>query len=242
MSRERVVGAAIAIADAEGLAALSMRRIAAALRTSVMALYRHVPGKQELLTLMADTALAGAPLPEPPPDGWRARLELAARTQWALYHRHPWLAQAMPMTRPAPTPNGMAQAEWAMRAVDGLGLDPVTMVHIYVTLANYVRGTATNLEAEADAVQQTGITDEQWLRTAVLPMMAGFPLLSQIPPDTMDLDSLFDFGLNRLLDGIATLLPPDPTTPARTTPPASERAARHPRADRYPHPPHDRER
>ncbi|WP_433247315.1 TetR/AcrR family transcriptional regulator C-terminal domain-containing protein [Streptosporangium sp. CA-135522] len=206
LSRERIVCAAIAIADTEGLATLSMRRIAAGLRTSVMALYRYVAGKEELLALMTDRVLADGAPAEPPPEGWRARLELAARAHWVLYRRHPWLAQAVSFTRPVPTPHAMAQAGWAMRAVDGLGLDPITMVHIYATVANYVRGTAVNLEAEAEAVQQTGTTDEEWLEAAVLPRMREFPLLSRIPPDSLDLDTLFDFGLRRLLDGIATLV------------------------------------
>ncbi|MEU0480555.1 TetR/AcrR family transcriptional regulator C-terminal domain-containing protein [Streptosporangium sp. NPDC006013] len=205
LTRERIVRAAIGIADMEGAAALSMRRIATGLEVSAMSLYRHVSGKEELLMLMTDTVLAECALDEPPP-GWRARMELTARTQWALYHRHPWLAQLTSFTRPLPTPNAMAQAEWAMRAVDGLGLDPATMVHVYVTVANYVRGTAINLEAETEAAQQTGMTDQEWLDSAVLPRMAEFPLLSSIPPDSLDLDTLFEFGLRRLLDGLEVFI------------------------------------
>jgi DNA-binding transcriptional regulator YhcF (GntR family) len=206
LTRERIVRVAIGIADAEGLATLSMRRIATDLGAAVMSLYRHVAGKEELLALMSDAVLAESGLPEPPPPGWRARLELAARTQWALYHRHPWLPQIISFTRPLPTPNAMVQGEWAMRAVDGLGLDPVTMVHIYVTVAVYVHGTATNLETEAEAVQRTGTTDEEWIESAVLPRMEEFPLLSQIPPNSLDLDTIFEFGLKTILDGLATLI------------------------------------
>ncbi|GAA0850438.1 TetR/AcrR family transcriptional regulator C-terminal domain-containing protein [Streptosporangium amethystogenes subsp. fukuiense] len=205
LTSERIVRAAIGIADVEGLATLSMRRIATDLEVSAMSLYRHVAGKEELLMLMADTVLAECALSESP-AGWRARLELIARAQWALYHRHPWLAQVTSFTRPMPTANAMALGEWAMRAVDGLGLVPATMVHVYVTVANYVRGTAINLEAETEAVQQTGITDQEWLDTAVLPRMAEFPLLSSIPPDSLDLDTLFEFGLRCLLDGLGVLI------------------------------------
>ncbi len=205
LTRERVVRAAIGIADAEGVAALSMRRIATGMGVAVMSLYRHVAGKEELLALMADAVLAEVAFLEPPP-GWRARMELAARTQWALYHRHPWLAQVTSFTRPLPTPNAMAQAEWAMRAVDGLGLDPVTMVHMYVTVANYVRGTAVGLEAETDARQETGMTDQEWIDSVVLPRMDEFPLLSRIPRDSLDLDTLFEFGLRLLLDGLEVLV------------------------------------
>ncbi|MFJ2033117.1 TetR/AcrR family transcriptional regulator C-terminal domain-containing protein [Streptosporangium sp. NPDC087985] len=205
LTRERVVRAAIGIADVEGLATLSMRRIATGLGVAVMSLYRYVASKEELLMLMTDAVLAEGALPEPPP-GWRAWMELAARTQWALYHRHPWLAQAASFTRPLPTPNAMVQAERAMRAVDGLGLDPVTMVHIYATVANYVRGTAINLEAEAEAAQETGMTDQEWIDSELLPRMEEFPLLSKIPPNSLDLDTLFEFGLRRLLDGLEVLI------------------------------------
>jgi DNA-binding transcriptional regulator YhcF (GntR family) len=207
LTPQRVLAAAVGIADAEGLAALSMRRVAADLGVTTMALYRHVPGKDELLLMMAD-AVFSAPLPEAPGTGWRPRLEAAARTQWALYQRHPWLAQIMSFTRPLVSPRLMAHGEWAMRALDGLGLDPVTMIHVHTTLAAYVRGLAVNLETEAEAVQDSGISDEEWMETHGVPAMAAadFPLLASVPPRSLDLDTLFEFGLQRLLDGVEGLI------------------------------------
>jgi DNA-binding transcriptional regulator YhcF (GntR family) len=209
LTRQRIVDMAVAIADAGGLAALSMRRTAAGLGVTTMALYRHVPGKDELLMLMAD-AVFGGPLllPEPPQAGWRPQLEAAARMQWAIYQRHPWLAQIMSFTRPLPSPRMMAHSEWVMRALDGLGLDPVTMIHVHTTLAGYVRGLAVNLESEAEAVQDSGISDEQWMDAHVMPATSAtaFPLLASIPPHSLDLDTLFEFGLHLLLDGIAALI------------------------------------
>lgn len=148
------------------------RRIAADLGVTTMALYRHVPGKDELLLLMADSVFGGPPLPEPSARGWRPHLEAAARMQWAMYQRHPWLAQITSFTRPLPAPRAMAHPEWVMRALDGLGLDPVTMIHVHTTLAGYVRGLAANLETEAEAVQDSGITDEQWMDAHVTPAMS----------------------------------------------------------------------
>ena len=208
LTRERIVHTAVGIADAEGLAALSMRRIAADLAVTTMALYRHVPGKDELLLLMADAVFGGPLLPEPPETGWRPRLEAAARMQWAMYQRHPWLAQITSFTRPLPAPRAMAHTEWVMRALDGLGLDPVTMIHVHTTLAGYVRGLAVNLETEAEAVQDSGITDEQWMDAHVTPAMsvAAFPLLASVPPRSLNLDTLFEFGLERILDGIDALI------------------------------------
>lgn len=210
LSRGRIVAAAIQIADVQGLAALSMRRVAADLGVTTMALYRHVPGKERLTLLMADAAFRQTPLAEPPPATWRAWLEAASRAQWAMYRRHPWLAQAISFTRPLLSPAAMAHTEWMLRALDGLGLDPGARIHIVAGLAAHARGLAVNLEAEADAAESTGLTGEQWMDTYATPAMTAaaraFPLLGQIPPHSLDLDSLFEFGLARLLDGIAALV------------------------------------
>lgn len=214
LTRERVVRTAIGIADDEGLAALSMRRVAVELGVATMSLYRYVPGKDELVLLMGDAVFGETQFPEPPPPGWRARLELAARLQWAIHRRHPWTARVISLTRPQPMPNGMAHTEWAMRAVDGLGLDPPTMLHVAVTLAGYVHGIAVNLESEVEAEQNTGVTSDEWMEsqdstfTAIV-ASGPFPMLSSIaaqPDFDFDLDTLFEFGLKLILDGLAALI------------------------------------
>src|SRR6266540_2155061 len=163
LSRERIVRAAIAIADDEGLGGLSMRRIATELGAATMSLYRHVPNKDELVLLMADAVFGDVPPPTERPEGWRAQLEALARREWAGYREHPWLAPVISMTRPQLLPNGVAHTEWALRALDNLGLDPHTRLHAVVTLLGYVRGTATNFEPQAQAEQDTGVTDEEWM-------------------------------------------------------------------------------
>jgi AcrR family transcriptional regulator len=105
LSRERVIRAATEIADAEGLDALSMRGVAAKLGVATMSTYRHVAGKDDLVVLMADAAFGELDYPGPPPAGWRPLLERATRTLWALFRRHPWLAQITPLTRPLPLGN-----------------------------------------------------------------------------------------------------------------------------------------
>src|SRR3954467_5496937 len=91
---EAIVAAGVAVADAEGIAALSMRRVAAELGAAPMSLYRHVRDKDELLLAMMDAAIAEVSLPAPPAD-WRDGLELAARSLWAGFRRHPWLLAAL---------------------------------------------------------------------------------------------------------------------------------------------------
>jgi DNA-binding transcriptional regulator YhcF (GntR family) len=213
LTRERIVRTAIEIADTERLAALSMRRIATELGVATMSLYRYVPGKDELILRMADAAFAEAVFPAPPPPGWRAQLAVAARLQWATYRRHPWLAQVVSVTRLQAVPNLLAHAEWVLRAVDGLGLDAAPMLHVHITLFSHVRGTAVNLEAEAEAEQYTGMTGEQWMEVqspAFVAIMASgdTPTFARVTTQPgldfdADLETLFEFGLQRLLDGFA---------------------------------------
>jgi DNA-binding transcriptional regulator YhcF (GntR family) len=216
ISADRITAVAIDVADAEGLSAVSMRRVAIELGVSTMALYKHVRGKNTLLQLTIDTILGQVQLPETPPPGWRAQLELVARLQWAGYRQHPWLARLVSMTRPTVLPNGMLHTEWALKAVDGAdpGLNSNTMLHMAVNLFAYVRGSATNLEMELESEQETGLTDEQWLESrganfARVVASGGYPQLARViaaPGVNLDVDTLFDFGLERLLDGYAALI------------------------------------
>jgi AcrR family transcriptional regulator len=212
LTRERIVRAAIEIADAEGLAALSMRRIAAALGAGAMTLYRYVPGKDELIDLMVDEVQAlGAPLDDTGP--WRQRLEAVCHHEWHHYHRHPWLLH-VPQGRPLLGPNAMRTTEAALQALDGTGLDPVEMIDALVTTSSFVAGVARSSVEASRAAQDTGISDEEWWlaqRPYLDELMAGgeIPLLSRVgaaggfagPPDRS-----FEFGLARILDGIEALI------------------------------------
>ncbi len=214
--RERVVRTAIAVADAEGLGGLSMRRLSAELGIPTMSVYRYVVDKEELVLLMMDAAMAEHPPPplDPATDGWRACVEALARLQWSMYRRHNWLAQAISFTRPLLAPHAMAHTEWTMRALDGHGLDPGTQFRVAVMLANYVRGTAVNLEEEAQAVQETGMTDDEWMQTQqdrFAAVLAGgrLPLMGRFlatGDHEFTLDILLELGLRTLLNGLEPLL------------------------------------
>jgi AcrR family transcriptional regulator len=216
LSRERVLRTAIALADEGGLAAVSMRQIAAELGVATMSLYRHVRGRDELILAMADAVLADAPLPATEPAGWRARLDVLARAQWAVYRRHRWVPHVISIARPQPLPHGMAHTDMALRATAGLGLDRQARWHVAITLMAYVKGIATNLEMGAQAVQDTGLTHDQWVdrqQATFQEMMAGGGLATMDALTTggvdVDLETVFDFGLRRLLDGVATLIEGD---------------------------------
>jgi DNA-binding transcriptional regulator YhcF (GntR family) len=213
MSVDQVVQAAITIADTEGLPVLSMRRVASALDIATMTLYRYVPSKYDLVVRMADAVFAEWPLPDSAPDGWRACFEVMARRHWAMYQRHPWVAQVISFTRPEPTPHALPNTEWTLNALDGLGLDPTTMLYLVVTLFSYVRGTAVNLESEVEAERDTGLTDDEWMaeqeeRMAAIASSGEFPALTSLIATDIDfnLERFFEFGLQRLLDGMAVLI------------------------------------
>ncbi|OKI16728.1 TetR/AcrR family transcriptional regulator C-terminal domain-containing protein [Streptomyces sp. CB03911] len=224
LTRARIVRAAVEIADVEGLAALSMRGVAARLGVAAMSPYRYVGSKEELLLLMADAAFGEAAYPDVPPEGWRAQLELSARTLWSLFRRHPWLAQLGSLTRPLLLPDLMVHAEWALRALDGRGLDARTMLDVHVLLYGYVEGIAANLEREAQAEAATGLSEDEWMDRQAPAFRAittspRYPVFSRLVQSfeggyDLDLDRLFEFGLRSLLDGLTGLVE------GRTQPPA----------------------
>jgi AcrR family transcriptional regulator len=210
LTRARIVATAIGIADADGLAELSMRRIAAALGVATMSLYRHVPGRDELILAMIDAAIGDLRLPAHHPGGWRAKLELCCRLEWAMFQRHPWLAPSMSLTRPQLAPNAMRLSEFAMAAFDGTGLSLADRMYVQIVLFSFVRGVASALEPEAEAIRESGLTNEQWLATQTATFttlldanaMSHFQELTRTDFD-FSLDRLFEFGLARLLDGLA---------------------------------------
>jgi len=209
----------VRIADAEGIAALSMRRVAADLGLATMSLYRYVQSKDELVVLMVDAVFAEHPPQDPPPVGWRAQLGQLGRLQWRICKDHPWLGRATSFTRPQMAPGGMAHTEWALRALAEHGVDPATSLYIVLTVVAFTVGTAVNLESESEAEQTTGVTSSEWMEQQEesfegITGSGQFPhikALADIPDFDMDLDTLFEFGLERVLDGLAAFLEPLPT-------------------------------
>ncbi|TFV68312.1 UNVERIFIED_ORG: TetR/AcrR family transcriptional regulator [Bacillus sp. AZ43] len=215
---DRIVAAAVELADAEGLAAVSMRRLAGELGTAAMTLYGHVPGKGELVDLMLDAVLG-----ELYPDDelvaagtWRTRLRTVAQANWDFYVRHPWAAHVA-TGRPPLGPGLMRKYELELRAVDGLGLTEVQM-DLLVTLVNgFVRGTVSGVHEKADAERVTGISEDQWW-AATEPYVAQvfdperYPTAARVGPvageelGAYDPHRSFEFGLDRLLDGIGVLV------------------------------------
>ncbi len=212
----RIVRSAVDIADAEGLAALSMRGVAARLGVATMSTYRYVPSKEDLVLLMADAAYGEESYPADAPAHWRARIEMGARTLWRVYRKHPWLTRISSLTRPLLLPNLLVHGEWMLAALDGHGLDPHTLFDIHVLLYSHVQGMAVHLEMEADAEAATGQSEDQWMdsRAPVLAELVDsgrFSTFAKVVGSFEDgydlrLDALFELGLRALLDGLTPVV------------------------------------
>jgi AcrR family transcriptional regulator len=216
-SVEEVVQAAIALADAEGLAALSMRRVAEMLRLSPMSLYTYVPSKAELMDLMLDRVAGEEMKSDDNLSGWRARLEQIARHGWERAQRHPWILQ-ISAHRPPLGPNVLARVEKTLSAIDGLGLSEMEMDQITSVIGDFVRGAVRSALDAREIEQQSGMTDEQWwsMNTPLLADLvdpALYPTTVRIGEayksgriTAPDHERNFEFGLQRVLDGIAAFI------------------------------------
>jgi len=178
----RIVGAAVAIADAEGLDGLSMRRVATELGAAPMSLYRHVTDKDDLLLRMMDAALREARLPAVAPPGWRPRLEVAARSLWAAFRRHPWLAPALSLTRPQAVAGGLAYTEWVLAALTDA--DSVAKGQAIFTSTTSLCSSCHR--PDLGGLVGPNLTDDQWLHgcTAaeiVRNITTGFPPRGMLP-------------------------------------------------------------
>jgi AcrR family transcriptional regulator len=215
---DRVVTAAIEVADAEGLGSFSMRRVAERLGVGTMSLYTYVPGKAELLDLMLDTAAAEpAPGPHQPECGWRDRVARIAHENWDRYHRHPWLLE-ITMVRPVLGPNVIARYDHELAAVDGIGLTDVEMDSVISLLAGHVEGAARRSLEAAQAEQRTGVSDEQWweARAPFLERVLDvrrFPTAVRVGAAAGEEHNAayapahaFEFGLQRIIEGVAGLI------------------------------------
>lgn len=205
LSLDRIVATAIEIADRDGLAALSMARLAERLGAAPMSLYRHVANKDELLVFMQDAAPG-----EPPvlPPGWRAGLEVWARGLRAVYYRHPWFLQIV-LARPLLDPGQLAWLDRGLSAFAGTASSSVERMQCVSALLYFVRGEAqvSAVLLSGDPAAFTGYSE--MLGELVTP--ARFPALATAiadgvfrQPDTGSTG--FDAGLARLLDGIELML------------------------------------
>ncbi|RZU21995.1 TetR/AcrR family transcriptional regulator [Streptomyces sp. BK239] len=203
LSRERIVRAAIRLADADGLDAVSLRKVAGALDVRPMRLYGYIAGKEELLDLMVDAAYAEI---RPVGDGWREVLRSLAEATRHAVHEHEWLADLLG-GRPQLGPHALASGESVMAALGDVDVDAVMPVAAAVNA--YVIGAVRREIAERRAERATGMDEKRW-QASLGPYLertfatGRFPALATVVRDAAhhDADHTFRMGLDFLLDGI----------------------------------------
>ncbi|MBE2319784.1 TetR/AcrR family transcriptional regulator [Solirubrobacter sp. CPCC 204708] len=212
---DRVVETAIALADAEGIEQVSMRRVAERLGVGAMSLYRYVPSKAELLDLMLDRIHAEHADATPPADTepWRARLTWHAHQSRALIQRHPWMLQVRMGQRPPLGPNIMAVFNAILGAAKDIGLEPHETLAVTELIDNYVRGSTRAAVEAVQVTEESGVSDEEWWgeRNA---FWEEYFEVERFPHITLMWEQgayeepvdQFEFGLQRVLDGIEAML------------------------------------
>jgi AcrR family transcriptional regulator len=217
LSQADIVDMAVAIADAEGTDAVSMRRIAKDLQVGVMSLYWHIDSKEQLHQLMLETVQAEIEAPEPSGD-WRADLTVYARNTRAAVHRHPWATDYIGAGPPG-GPNDARNVDRLIATLDGRGLDTTTLMWVLLTLGTYVMGAVLRETQETRWHRMMAETAAEMSEAEVSDVYAEFgrrirgsgryPHLVKIMDEDIDPDApetrdeRFEFGLSCLLDGFA---------------------------------------
>lgn len=215
LNRARVLAAAVALVDREGLAALSMRRLGQELGVEAMALYKHVPSKAALLDGMVATVLGEMEMPPAEPEHWHEGARAVARAYRRLAHAHPHLFPLV-VTRPLTAPEALRPLEAALAILGGAGLGSAATVAAFRTIAHYVEGFALN-EVSAAAPAGSPVSPEL-LALVRGSAAADYPSVAALVPAfaDADADADFEFGLDCILAGLRRVAE-QTTTPLATT-------------------------
>jgi AcrR family transcriptional regulator len=214
LSRDQIAAAAIGIADREGLDAVSMRRVATELRCGTMSLYRYVRTKEELYDLMRDAVAGEDDVQTAEPSGdWRADLRTAAHRMRASVLRHPWLP-ALIVRRPAFGPNEVRGVELMLTVLANLGLSADEKLNVIGVLGSFVQGYVQRELAEREWRGPDSRADKQWQLAmarylAELARSGAYPQFTQVRAEVdkvPDPDGLFEWQLDRILDGLAPVV------------------------------------
>lgn len=210
---EKVVAAAVGLAESQGLGAVSMSKVAAELGVSTMALYGYVDSKDELLALMVDHACGPPPEHSPAGIDWREGLAVWASTLFDAYRRHPW-AVRIPISGVPPTPNQVAWLETGLRCIADTSLGEQQRLSTVLLLSVFVRSEASLAVDLVEARQQVADGSDsndygRMIRDLIDP--ERFPMVSATAAtgafeDDAGVEGEFRFGLDRILDGLEVLL------------------------------------
>ncbi|MEV4661772.1 TetR/AcrR family transcriptional regulator [Micromonospora echinofusca] len=215
LTMEQVVAAGIRVAEADGLAAVSMNRVAGELGVGTMSLYRYVSAKTDLLELMADAGYGDPPAPRGPDEGWRPALARWAHANVAAIHRHPWIRQ-IPIGGPPMGPNGVRWMEQGLAALRGTGLRGVERLSTILLVSGYARYWATLTADLTEAAAREQLSPDEvgaryWQQLERLTRNGPYPAVRELLADAEDeldeeLDAEWRFGLDRILDGVEALI------------------------------------
>jgi AcrR family transcriptional regulator len=233
LSADAIVAAAIRVADAEGLEAVSMARVAHELGFTTMSLYRHVANKDELLQLMWNGSATGSESLVLAGEDWRAKLRMWSLVQWGMLERHPWITQ-MPMAAPPMAPNSLHFVEHGLAALDGTGLPDWERMRVIGLISSYTLSEARMAHDAARAAKMAmeaamqGGQEEAGQQAAYEAGLAAAPLTTYesllrelVDQETYprlyrlawsgaeqpkDEHAEFLWGLDRVLDGVQALI------------------------------------
>jgi AcrR family transcriptional regulator len=221
-SRAQITEAAIRIADAEGLEAATMRRIAAEIGAGAMSLYRYVPSRDDLIELMADRLQGEIDVTGLPSGDWRADLTRYADGLRAMWLRHPWLI-TVHRALPSYGPNQLLLIERVMGALDAhVSIDE--NLSLMTMLNSYIEGVVREEISSAEEVRRSGLGESEWMarsypRIQQLANSGEYPIFTKIVTQArqprLSRDDQFRYGLERVLDFIAAALPRAAKPPAR---------------------------
>jgi AcrR family transcriptional regulator len=215
LSLDRIVDAAIKVASSDGLSAVSMGRVAHELGAATMSLYRYVGAKDELLALMIDRASRTPPEAPSSNERWRDALSRWARAHLAVLRRHPWILR-IPVSGPPVMPNQMVWFERGLSCLGSTGLTEGEKISVLLLVNGFVRNDAlltADLQAAARAsgssMSAAMSSYGRLLSTLIDP--ARFPSIAKVISTGVfdgpyDEDDEFNFGLERVLDGVEALV------------------------------------
>ncbi|WP_129669607.1 TetR/AcrR family transcriptional regulator [Phytoactinopolyspora endophytica] len=244
LSLAKIVDAAVQIADAEGLAALSMRRVAEELGFTTMSLYRYVSGKEDLLELMQDAAAAPPPDVDldSMPDDWRGAARWWATHNIEMFRRHPWFMD-IPLSGPPMGPNQVRWMDRLLGALAGTGLSPGEKMGVLTLLSTWALSAGRLELSIMEGASRTGVEPDDWdpLYGQLLSKVVEaeeFPALAEIltagifsgpepdgdegntadqpgDPEGAEFSDDLTFGLEVILDGVEALIARRMTTSGR---------------------------
>jgi AcrR family transcriptional regulator len=216
LSLTQIVAAAVGVASSEDLAAVSMGRVAGELGVATMSLYRYVAAKDELLALMMDSAFEDPPAPAQPREGWRSSLSRWARAHLAVLRRNPWVVR-IPLSGPPVLPNQVVWLERGLACLARTGLADRDKLSALLLVNGFIRNEALLTSDLQQSARAAGAAANRAMASygrllSQLVDAERFPAISSLVaagvfegPDVIDGE--FEFGLERILDGVKALMP-----------------------------------